>query len=96
VMNTYQLYLLLLLIVMLIATTAMTVKQMNEIRRLQELRKRPRVITVEECEGKTTTRDYREGDYVGLVSGQCPGGGPKRVIGIYAIKEEKKGGRSPI
>jgi len=52
VMNTYQLYLLLLLVVMLIATTAMTVKQMNEIRRLQELRKRPRVVTVEECDGK--------------------------------------------
>ncbi|MGC9071163.1 MAG: hypothetical protein ACP5HK_00475 [Acidilobus sp.] len=94
-MNELQLYLFMFLLIMIVATTAMTIKQMNEIKRLQEARKRPRVITVEECDGKTSTRDYREGDYVGLVVGQCPGGGSKRIIGIYAIKEEKPR-RSPI
>ncbi len=93
-MNVYQLYLFLILLVMLVATTAMTIRQMNEIKRLQEARKRPRVLTVEDCEGKTSTRDYKEGDFVGLVLGQCPGGGQRRVVGIYAIKEERKSRRS--
>ncbi len=95
-MNALQLYIFLFLLIMLIATALMTFRQMNEIRRLQEARRRPKVLTVEECEGKTTTRDYKEGDYVGLVVGQCPGGGSKRVVGIYAIKEERKGRRSPF
>ncbi|MGC9210489.1 MAG: hypothetical protein ACP5FT_04425 [Acidilobus sp.] len=94
-MNELQLYLFIFLLLMIIATTAMTIKQMNDIRRLQEARKRPRIVTVEECDGNTSTRDYREGDYVGLVEGQCPGGGPRRIVGIYAIKEEKPR-RSPI
>ena len=95
-MNVIQLYIFIFLMIMLVATTFMTFKQVNEIRRLQEARRRPRLVTVEECEGKATARDYKEGDYVGLVIGECPGGGPKRVIGIYAIKEERKGRRSPF
>jgi hypothetical protein len=89
-MNTLQYYMLMFLIVLLAATTAMTIKQMNDIKKLQELRKRPKIVAVEQCGGSTSTRDFREGDYVGLVTGSCSDGTPRRIIGIYAIKEESK------
>lgn len=94
--ESLQLYILLLLILLLAMTTAMTVKQMNDLKRLQ-MRRRPKLFTViEECDGKTTTRDFRDGDYVGLVLERCQGGGLRRVIGIYAVPEEKKKGPQPI
>ncbi len=80
----------LFLVVLLAATTAMTIRQMNEIRRLQEMRKRPKIVTVEQCGSSTITRDFKDGDYVGMASGTCTDGSVKRIVGIYAIKEEGK------
>ena len=94
--QTLQLYMFFLLMLLLIATSALTVKQMNELKRLQG-RRRPKLFTVvEDCDGKVTTREYKDGEYVGLVLERCPNGGLKRVIGVYALKEEKKGRASPI
>ncbi len=94
---SYQSYMLILLFLLLVVTTAMTIKQMNELKKLQ-MRRRPKVVTViEECGGKAVTRDFKEGDYVGLVLGQCQEGGVRRIIGIYALPEEKKSkASSPI
>ncbi|MCX8195638.1 MAG: hypothetical protein N3F67_00915 [Acidilobaceae archaeon] len=38
--------------------------------------------TLEACGDRVERREFREGDYVGLVTGSCEGG-PKRIIGIF-------------
>ena len=94
--QTFQLYMFFLLLLLLVATSALTVKQMNELKKLQS-RRRPKLFAVvEDCDGKVTTREYKDGEYVGLVLEKCPNGGLKRIIGIYALKEEKKGRAPPI
>ncbi|MFP3080007.1 MAG: hypothetical protein RXR09_00560 [Acidilobus sp.] len=95
-MSYFNLYLLMLLIALLAATTAMTMKQMSDLKKLQEMKRRPKIITVEQCGSSITTRDFREGDYVGLATGSCTDGTPKRIIGIYALKEEGKKRGTPM
>lgn len=47
----------------------------------------PRLITVIKCEGgQERSREYREGDYVGLSTDECPNG---VVVGIYREVQQR-------
>ncbi len=45
-----------------------------------------------ECGGARREVDFQEGYYVGKVVGSCDDGSPMRVVGIYVVKPEGKGG----
>lgn len=79
-----------LLLVVLVIVILLTIRQANELRKLAETQKRPKFVTVEDCNGMITTRDFRQGDFVGLMEGPCDNNGNiRKIVGIYAIKEEK-------
>ncbi|MDM7275184.1 MAG: hypothetical protein P3X22_003565 [Thermoprotei archaeon] len=46
--------------------------------------------TLESCGDKVERRPFKEGDYVGLITGECEGGVPKRIIGIYVDEAPKE------
>jgi len=80
-----------LLFIVLIVVVVLTIRQANELKRISYMQKRPKFVTVEDCNGMVSTRDYKEGDFVGLVEGPCDNDGNlRRIVGIYAITEEKK------
>ncbi|MCE4623927.1 MAG: hypothetical protein F7B11_04170 [Caldisphaeraceae archaeon] len=80
-----------LLFIVLIVVVLLTIRQANELKRISYMQKRPKFVTVEDCNGMVSTRDYKEGDFVGLVEGPCDNDGNlRRIVGIYAITEEKK------
>ncbi|MCE4607621.1 MAG: hypothetical protein F7B61_01505 [Caldisphaeraceae archaeon] len=80
-----------LLFIVLIVVVLLTIRQANELKRISYMQKRPKFVTVEDCNGMVSTRDYKEGDFVGLVEGPCDNDGNlRKIIGIYAITEEKK------
>lgn len=83
-----------LLLVILVVVIFLTIRQANELRKMTEMQKRPKFVTVEDCNGMVTTREFRQGDFVGLIEGTCDNNGnPRRIVGIYAIKEEKQKNR---
>lgn len=81
-----QSLIMILLLAFLIATM---LQQMGEFRQPRESR---RLVTVEECGGQRSERDFQPGDYVGRVVGSCSDGSPRRVVAIYAVKQQAKKG----
>ncbi|MGC8566192.1 MAG: hypothetical protein ACP5I6_05665 [Caldisphaera sp.] len=80
-----------LLFIVLVVVILLTLMQANELKKMSEAQKRPKFITVEDCNGMVTTRDFKPGDFVGFIEGTCDNKGSQRkVIGIYAIREEPK------
>jgi hypothetical protein len=80
-----------LLLVVLIIVILLTFRQANELRKMTDMQKRPKFVTVEDCNGMITTRDFRQGDFVGLIEGPCDNNGNiRKIVGIYAVKEEKQ------
>ncbi len=75
----------------------LTLRQASELKRLQESANiRPKIITVIDCGGERKERDFKEGDYVGLVIPECGGEKKGLIVGIYAVEQRplaKKGGK---
>ncbi|MCS7106751.1 MAG: hypothetical protein NZ902_01415 [Acidilobaceae archaeon] len=57
-------------------------RQSMELSRSASAGRAVKAYTLEACKDKVERREFREGDYVGLVTGNCEEG-VKRVIGIY-------------
>ena len=67
-------------------------RQMYESRKaIEASRIQRKLVTVEECNGERKERDYREGDYVGKVVGECKEGKRLVITGFYTeiIKPER-------
>lgn len=84
----------------LIMIASITLLMMLLFRHMYESRKaveasmvKKRLMVIEECGGRKKSREYREGDYVGKVVGECEGG--KTVItGFYTeVIKPREGGQ---
>ena len=74
----------LLLIVIVGILLLFVLKQTMELSRVRgEFMKTRRVYTVTACGDKVEVRPFKEGEYVGLVLGECGEGLQARVVGIY-------------
>lgn len=71
------------------AAIYLLLRQATELTVRREL-KITKAYTVEACGDNIEKRDYKEGDYVGMISSTCPDGTPKRVIGIYVEELQQK------
>lgn len=88
-----------LFIVMLLLAVLLVLRHMVEARRLaQQAQVKRKIFTVVDCGEKTLKREYREGDYVGMLAkGECEGN-DGLVVAVYAVEpktEEKKKGFLP-
>ncbi|MEM0491095.1 MAG: hypothetical protein QXR02_01565 [Acidilobaceae archaeon] len=84
----------LLLLIILGALLLLLLRQTMELSRIRGYTgKITKVFTIEACGDKIEKREFREGDYVGLVTGECGEGLQKRIIGIYSeeVQESKSG-----
>ena len=74
----------LLLMVIVGILLLLVLKQTMELSRVRgEFAKARRVYTVTACGDKMEVRPFKEGDYVGLILGECGEGLQARVVGIY-------------
>jgi len=69
----------------------LVLRQTMELSRARgELMKVRRVYTVTACGDKIEVRPFKEGDYVGLILGDCGDGKQARVIGIYVEETRER------
>ncbi len=75
----------LLLIAIIGLLLLLLLRQASELMRAREAyAKTTRVVTLVTCGDKVEARPFKEGDYVGLVLGDCGEGRQARIIGIYS------------
>lgn len=75
----------LLLIAIIGLLLLLLLRQASELMRAREAYvKTTRVVTLVTCGDKVEARPFKEGDYVGLVLGDCGEGRQARIIGIYS------------
>jgi hypothetical protein len=78
------------LLTILMALLAIFSARQAAIARNMMLRKQsPKIYVIEVCEGKEIKREYKEGDYVGKVLGECENG-TKRVIKAIYVEEAQQ------
>ncbi len=82
----------LMLLAMIGLIILLAVKQANELKQLRnQAGRKPKIYTVEVCGDKETTREFREGDYVGAPV-ECEEG-QGRITMIYAVYPEPEKGK---
>ncbi|MEN2999872.1 MAG: hypothetical protein ABDH61_04790 [Acidilobaceae archaeon] len=91
-MNNFMDWLQPLLVLLLLGTLLfILLRQSMELSRSSAMGKATKAFTLEACGDKVEKREFKEGDYVGLVTGSCEGGA-KRIVGIYVeeVQEPQK------
>ena len=78
------------------ALTAAVVTLITSRKKKNEEKKYVTVVKCPSC-GYEEERDWREGDFVGMIDSPCPKCGAVRVVwSIYAKDESKEEGESPL
>jgi hypothetical protein len=73
----------LLLMLLIGVLLLLLLRQTMELSRMREAVRITRVLTLVACDDKVEQRPFKEGDYVGLIVGECGEGKQARIIGIY-------------
>ncbi|MEB3788227.1 MAG: hypothetical protein GSR78_05670 [Desulfurococcales archaeon] len=79
----------LVILVTLVAVIMVTLKQMKELKEMGQDKPR-KIVTIVDCGETEIRRDFKEGDYIGARTDECPDG---VIRAIYAEEPPATGGK---